>query len=136
MDKAIEYLRVKGLAKAGQEGRPHRDRGLISAYIHGGRLGVLLETNCETDFVRGIRVPVLHKEVAMQIAAMNPSSCRRRDPFTLIERAAIRASRRRQRKPAPWSRNDRGADPEVDEGDMLLIRPGCATTRDHPRPPA
>ena len=74
MDKAIEYLRVKGLAKAAKKAGRIATEGLITQYIHGGgRIGVLLETNCETDFVaRNPDFVGFTKDVAMQIAAMNP----------------------------------------------------------------
>ncbi len=74
MDKAIEYLRVKGLAKAAKKAGRIATEGLITHYIHGGgRIGVLLETNCETDFVaRNPDFVTFTKDVAMQIAAMNP----------------------------------------------------------------
>ena len=74
MDKAIEYLRVKGLAKAAKKAGRIATEGLITQYIHGGgRIGVLLETNCETDFVaRNPDFVAFTRDVAMQIAAMNP----------------------------------------------------------------
>ena len=97
MDKAIEYLRVKGLAKAAKKAGRIATEGLISQYIHGGgRIGVLLETNCETDFVaRSPDFQNFTKEVAMQIAAMNPQFVAADEvPFTLIEKE--RAIRREQ----------------------------------------
>jgi elongation factor Ts len=74
MDKAIEYLRKKGLAKAAKKAGRIATEGVVNAYIHGnGRIGVLLETNCETDFVaRNPDFVAFAKDVAMQIAAMNP----------------------------------------------------------------
>jgi elongation factor Ts len=74
MDKAIEYLRKKGLAKAAKKAGRIATEGVVNAYIHGnGRIGVLLETNCETDFVaRNPDFVTFAKDVAMQIAAMNP----------------------------------------------------------------
>ncbi|HTE50580.1 MAG TPA: translation elongation factor Ts [Kofleriaceae bacterium] len=74
MEKAIEYLRVKGLAKAAKKAGRIATEGLITQYIHGGgRIGVLLETNCETDFVaRNPEFVAFTKDVAMQIAAMAP----------------------------------------------------------------
>ena len=74
MDKAIEYLRKKGLAKAAKKAGRIATEGLVTSYIHaGGRIGVLLETNCETDFVaRNPDFVAFTKDVAMQIAAMNP----------------------------------------------------------------
>ena len=74
MDKAVDFLRKKGLAKAAKKAGRIATEGLISHYIHaGGRIGVLLETNCETDFVaRNDEFVNFTKEVSMQIAAMNP----------------------------------------------------------------
>jgi elongation factor Ts len=74
IDKAIDYLRKKGLAKAAKKAGRIATEGLVNSYIHGnGRIGVLLETNCETDFVaRNPDFVAFGKEVAMQIAAMNP----------------------------------------------------------------
>jgi elongation factor Ts len=73
MDKAIEYLQKKGLAKAKAKGKEARE-GVVHAYIHpGGRVGVLVEVNCNTDFVaRTEDFLTFCEDVAMQIAAMNP----------------------------------------------------------------
>ena len=74
IDKAIEYLKQKGVAKAaGKAGRDARD-GLVASYIHaGGKLGVLVEVNSETDFVaRNEDFQKLVKDIAMQIAGMAP----------------------------------------------------------------
>jgi elongation factor Ts len=74
MEKAAEYLRKKGLAAAAKKAGRVAAEGLVASYIHGGgRIGVLLEVNCETDFVaRGEAFQGFCREVAMQIAAMNP----------------------------------------------------------------
>jgi elongation factor Ts len=74
MEKAIDYLRKKGLAKAAKKAGRVATEGLVSHYIHGnGRIGVLLEVNCETDFVaRNEDFVTFGREVGMQIAAMNP----------------------------------------------------------------
>jgi elongation factor Ts len=74
MDKAIDYLRAKGLAKAAKKAGREATEGLVSSYIHGGgRIGVLLEINCETDFVaRNEDFMGFTRDVAMQIAAMGP----------------------------------------------------------------
>ena len=74
MEKAIEFLRKKGLAKAAKKSGRIAAEGLITQYIHGtGRIGVLLETNCETDFVaRNEDFIGFTREVCLQIAAMNP----------------------------------------------------------------
>jgi len=73
IDKAIEFLRKKGLAKAAKKGGRIATEGAVSSYIHaGGRIGVLVEVNCETDFVaKGDEFQQFVKDVAMQIAAMN-----------------------------------------------------------------
>jgi elongation factor Ts len=74
MDKAIEYLRTKGLAKAAKKAGRIATEGVVGSYIHGGgRIGVLAEVNCETDFVaRNPDFQTFVKEVLLQIAAMNP----------------------------------------------------------------
>lgn len=73
MEKAIEYLRKKGLAKAAKKAGRIATEGVVASYIHGnGRIGVLLEVNCETDFVaRNEEFVAFTRDVAMQIAAMN-----------------------------------------------------------------
>ena len=80
-DKAIEVLRKKGLAKAAKKaGRVAAD-GLVASYIHaGGKIGVLVEVNCETDFVaRTDDYQQLVKDLAMHIAAADPSFVRREE---------------------------------------------------------
>ncbi|HWB39053.1 MAG TPA: translation elongation factor Ts [Candidatus Saccharimonadales bacterium] len=72
-DKALEALRKKGLTKAEKRGEREARAGLIGTYNHDGRIGVLVEVNCETDFVaRGEIFAELVKDVAMHIAATNP----------------------------------------------------------------
>ena len=75
VDKAVEILRIKGLAKASKKAGRSTPEGIVTSYIHaGGRIGVLLEVNCETDFVaRNDEFQQFTKEVAMQIAAANPT---------------------------------------------------------------
>jgi len=74
VEKAIDYLRKKGLAKAAKKAGREATEGAVISYIHGGgRIGVLVEVNCETDFVaRGDDFQGFCREVALQIAAMNP----------------------------------------------------------------
>ena len=74
IEKAIEYLRKKGLAKAAKKAGRVATEGVVTSYIHGnGRIGVLVEINCETDFVaRNEDFQQFAKDVAMQIAAMSP----------------------------------------------------------------
>jgi elongation factor Ts len=81
VEKAIDYLRKKGLAKAAKKAGREATEGLVVSYIHGGgRIGVLLEVNCETDFVaRNEDFVAFTREVALQIAAMNPQYVRSED---------------------------------------------------------
>ena len=76
LDKAVDYLRKSGVAKAEKKGTRDTREGLVYSYIHaGGRLGVLLELNCETDFVaKTDGFTELAHNLAMQIAAANPLS--------------------------------------------------------------
>jgi elongation factor Ts len=78
MDKAIDWLRAKGLSKAAKKAGREATEGAIVSYIHGGgRIGVLVEINCETDFVaRNEDFQAFTRDVAMQIAAMNPQFVR------------------------------------------------------------
>jgi len=72
-DKALEALRKKGLTKAEKKGDRETREGLIESYVHSGRIGVVVEVNCETDFVA--RLPEFKEfahQMAMQIAAMAP----------------------------------------------------------------
>lgn len=81
MEKAIEILRKKGLASAAKRAGRATNNGLIGHYIHmGGKVGVLVEVNCETDFVaRTDDFQTLAKELAMHIAAADPKYVRRED---------------------------------------------------------
>lgn len=72
-DKALEAMRKKGLTKAEKKGDRETREGLIESYVHSGRIGVVVEVNCETDFVA--RLPEFKEfahQIAMQIAAMAP----------------------------------------------------------------
>ncbi|NPA52030.1 MAG: translation elongation factor Ts [Aquificae bacterium] len=89
LEAAVELLRKKGIAKAAKKAGRETKEGLIHAYIHaGGRIGVLLELNCETDFVaRNELFKELANELAMQIAAMRPKWVKREDiPKEIIEK--------------------------------------------------
>lgn len=81
MEKATEILRKKGLAQVAKRAGRVAAEGLVESYIHfGGRLGVLVEINCETDFVaRTDEFKALAKDIAMQIAAANPQYVRREE---------------------------------------------------------
>ena len=81
LEKAVDHLRKTGVAKAEKKGQRSTKEGLVFSYIHhGGKLGVLLELNCETDFVAKTEgFNDLAHNLAMQIAATNPSSVSRDD---------------------------------------------------------
>ena len=89
IEKAIEYLREKGLAAAAKKAGRIAAEGLCESYIHGGgRIGVLLEINCETDFVaKTDEFKALAKDICMQIAASKPEYVRREDiPAEAVEK--------------------------------------------------
>uniref|UniRef100_A0A7C4AJ96 Elongation factor Ts n=1 Tax=Thermodesulfovibrio aggregans TaxID=86166 RepID=A0A7C4AJ96_9BACT len=79
-NKAIEYLRQKGIAAAQKKASRLAREGIVSSYIHMDKIGVLVELNCETDFVaRNEEFRQLAKDIAMQIAASNPQYIKRED---------------------------------------------------------
>jgi elongation factor Ts len=81
VQKAVDYLRQKGLAAAAKKADRVAADGAVGAYVHpGGKIGVLVEINCETDFVaRTTEFQALLKDIAMQVAAANPRYIRRED---------------------------------------------------------
>jgi elongation factor Ts len=81
LQKAVDYLRQKGLAAAAKKADRVAGDGAVGAYVHpGGKIGVLVEINCETDFVaRTAEFQGLLKDIAMQIAAANPRVIRREE---------------------------------------------------------
>jgi elongation factor Ts len=89
MDAAIDYLRRKGLATAAKKAGRIATDGLVSSYIHaGGKMGVLVEINCETDFVAKTEdFQNFVKNIAMHIAATNPQYIRREEvPEEVLEK--------------------------------------------------
>lgn len=89
VEKAVEYLREKGLAAAAKKSGRIAAEGVVESYIHmGGRIGVLIEVNCETDFVA--KTEQFHsfvRDIAMQVAATNPPYLKREDvPEEIIEK--------------------------------------------------
>jgi elongation factor Ts len=105
LQKAIDYLRTKGLAAAGKRADRATKEGLVHAYIHpGGKVGVLLEINCESDFVaRTDDFVELCKDLAMQVAAASPQCVRREDFDAAVlerEKAIFEAQARESGKPA------------------------------------
>ncbi|HEX9679303.1 MAG TPA: translation elongation factor Ts [Candidatus Saccharimonadales bacterium] len=79
-DKALEAMRVKGLSKADKKSEREARAGLVDSYVHSGRIGVVVEINCETDFVaRTDDFKTLGHDVAMHIAASSPRFVTRHD---------------------------------------------------------
>jgi elongation factor Ts len=105
MEKAVEYLRKKGIAQAAKKATRIASEGIIANYMHGTRIGVLVEVNCETDFVsRNPDFQQFAREVAMQVAAMSPQYVSQEEiPASVIEQEkAIRLEQARQlKKPEP-----------------------------------
>ena len=105
IEEAVDYLREKGLAAAAKKAGRIASEGVVEAYIHaGGRVGVMVELNCETDFVaKTDNFKTLARDIAMQIAAANPACVRREevDPAVLEhEREILRAQALNEGKPA------------------------------------
>ena len=104
LEKAIDFLREKGLAAAAKKAGRVAAEGLVEAYIHGGgRIGVLVEVNCESDFVaKTDAFKELVKDIAMHIAATNPSYLKREEVPTAElehEQAVLAEQARNEGKP-------------------------------------
>ena len=104
IEKAIEFLREKGLSVASKKSGRIAAEGIVSSYIHlGGKIGVLVEVNCETDFVAktdGFKDFV--KDIAMHIAALNPQYVSKEDvPEEVVEKekSILRAQALNEGKP-------------------------------------
>ena len=108
IDKAIDYLRQKGLAAAQKKAGRETNQGLIHAYIHaGGKIGVLIEVNCETDFVaRNEQFKAFVNDLALQVAAASPTCVKREEiPADLVtkERSIYEGQAKELGKPpAAW----------------------------------
>jgi elongation factor Ts len=101
MEKAVEYLRKKGIAQAAKKATRIASEGVIAGYVHGSRIGVMVEVNCETDFVsRNPDFQTFARDVAMQVAAMSPQYLSQDEiPASVIEQEkAIRLEQARQQK--------------------------------------
>jgi len=103
-EKAVDYLRQKGLATAAKRAGRIASEGRIGSYVHaGGKIGVMVEINCETDFVaKTDDFQVFAKDIAMHIAASNPLFIRREEVTSDIlerERGIYRAQARETGKP-------------------------------------
>jgi elongation factor Ts len=104
LEKALVFLREKGLAAAAKKAGRSASEGAVASYIHaGGKIGVLVEVNCETDFVaRTDDFQGLLKDLAMQIAAANPRYVRREEVHADVieqERSIYRAQAANSGKP-------------------------------------
>ncbi len=104
LEKATDYLREKGLAAAAKKAGRIAAEGLVEAYIHGaGKIGVLVEVNCETDFVaKTDEFKTLVRDIAMQIAASKPEYVRREEVSSETiekEKAILRAQALNEGKP-------------------------------------
>jgi elongation factor Ts len=104
LDKAIDVLRKAGIARAAKKASRTTAEGLVHSYIHpGGRIGVLLEVNCETDFVaRNEQFKVLIHDLAMHVAAARPLAVRREEldsGLVAREESVLRAQAKESGKP-------------------------------------
>ena len=104
MEKALDYLRERGLAKAAKRAGRSASEGVVEQYSHGdGRVGVMLELNCETDFVgRSESFRKLAHEIALQIAAASPLYVTEEDiPEDVLERESAVATAKAQAEGKP-----------------------------------
>lgn len=104
IEKSVDFLREKGLAAAAKKAGRVAAEGVVEAYIHGaGRIGVMVEVNCETDFVaKTDDFKELARDIAMQIAATNPLFVRREDVDPAVvehEKEVLRAQALNEGKP-------------------------------------
>lgn len=103
MDKAIELLRERGIAKAAKKAGRVAAEGLVEAYIHNGKYGALVEVNSETDFVaKNEEFKQFVKDIAMHIAAIGPKYvCREEVPASVVEaeKEALKAQALNEGKP-------------------------------------
>jgi elongation factor Ts len=108
IEKSIDYLRQKGLAAAAKKAGRETNQGLVHSYIHmGGKIGVLIEVNCETDFVaRNEEFKTFVNDLALQVAAGKPSFVRREEiPTDVVgkEKSIYEGQAREMGKPpAAW----------------------------------
>lgn len=90
-DKALEAMRKKGLTKAEKRGDRETREGRVEAYIHDGRLGAIVEVNCETSFVANTEeFKTLAHQIAMQVASMNPLYVSEKDIPEEVKKAKIK----------------------------------------------
>lgn len=103
LEKAIDFLREKGLAAAAKKAGRTASEGLVESYIHGGKIGVLVEVNCETDFVaKTEQFRTFVRDLAMQVAAARPGYVSREEvPAEVVdkEKSILRAQALHEGKP-------------------------------------
>lgn len=114
-DKALAALRKKGLTKAEKKGDREAREGIIDSYVHGGRIGVLVEVNCETDFVaRTDGFKEFAHNIALQIASMSPQYVAEADiPAEELERVRSEAKERVEAEGKPAEMADKIVDGQV-----------------------
>ncbi|MBW8064780.1 MAG: translation elongation factor Ts [Nitrospira sp.] len=140
IEKAIEHLRQKGLALAHKKAGRETREGIVTAYVHSGnRIGVLVEVNCETDFVaRNEEFQAFVKDLALQVAASSPSFVNREDvPDAVIEKekAIYQAQAKEMAKPeSAWPKIVEGKLEKFYQESCLLeqafIRDASVTIKD------
>lgn len=114
-DKALEALRKKGITKAEKKGDREAREGLIDSYVHGGRIGVIVEVNCETDFVaRTDNFKKFVHEIALQVASMAPDYINESEiPESEIERVRAECKERTIAEGKPANMIDKIVDGQV-----------------------
>ena len=129
MEQAIDYLRKKGLAAAEKKAGRDTNQGVIGSYIHAGsKVGVLIEVNCETDFVaRNEEFQALVKDLTLQIAASNPTFVKREDVGADLiekEKAIYQGQAKEMGKPeAAWPKIIEGKLEKFYERNCLIEQP-------------
>lgn len=124
-DKALEAMRKKGLTRAEKKGDREAREGLIDSYVHSGRIGVVVEVNCETDFVARLDdFKKLTHEIAMQIAAMSPKYVSEDEiPAEEIARVRAEAQERVEKEGKPADIAEKIVDGQVKKhfGEQVLL---------------
>lgn len=124
-DKALEAMRKKGITKAEKKADREAREGIIDSYVHGGRIGVLVEVNCETDFVaRTDGFKEFAHNIALQIASMSPQYISEEDiPAEEVERVRSEAKERVIAEGKPAEMADKIVDGQVKKhfADKVLL---------------
>jgi elongation factor Ts len=124
-DKALEAMRKKGLTKAEKKADREAREGIIDSYVHGGRIGVLVEVNCETDFVaRTDGFKEFAHNIALQVASMSPQYISEADiPAAELERVRAEAKERVIAEGKPAEMADKIVDGQVKKhfADKVLL---------------